>query len=135
MAVLWDEISAWNDLQQAVRDQRSAIVQRELDAVWAVQDRLQELLGRVAALQEQSSQLRPALLSAAVQELERHLGGLRRQARDGLRLNQELLRDICSYLDMMREVVLPPVARCTYSDPRGAQRGTGGAHHSWSRTA
>ncbi|NPV48495.1 MAG: hypothetical protein HPY69_16265 [Armatimonadetes bacterium] len=133
--LLWDELGAWHELQEAVRVQRAAIVQRRLDAVWTTQDALQDLLGRLAVLQERQRETRPLEPDGELRALEHRVGALRRQAREGLRLNHELLRDICSYLDMMREVVLLPRQCPTYGDPRHGHVRTSEAGHSLSRTA
>jgi hypothetical protein len=135
VTALWDEIGAWSDLRQALREQRTAIVHRQIEAVWASQDRLQELLRQVATLQGRGRQLRPPEPDPAIRDLELQVSTLRREVRDVLRLNHELLRDICSYLEMMREVVFPQTLPPTYRHPRERSRSTRGASPSLSRTA
>lgn len=133
--LLWEELGAWHDLQTTVRAQRNAIVQRQLEAVWTTQETLQGLLGRLLELQERQRQIRPPEPDQELRALEHRLATLRSQARQGLRLNHELLCDICSYLDMLREIVLLPRQGPTYDDPRSGRVRTGGAGHSLSRTA
>jgi hypothetical protein len=134
-AALWVETGAWNDLQGALRRQRAAIVHREIEAVWASQDELQGLLGSVAACHAQSRRLRPTTIGDELKRLERETVVLRQQARDSLQLNHELLKDICCYLDMMREVVHPHTLPPTYGDPRDRARPAAAPNHSVSRTA
>ena len=135
LAALWAETGAWNDLEQALRRQRTAIVQRQIEAVWASQDELQDLLGNVAACQALSYRLRPAAMDEELARLERETAVLRQQVRESLQLNHELLKDICCYLDMMREVVHPHTLPPTYRDPRDRARAAAAPSHSVSRIA
>ena len=116
-AALWEEIGAWQDLLAGLREQRAAIVRRDVEAVWDTQERLQEALRGVAVRHAQGRRQRPRAVSAEVATLERQVAALHDQARAALTLNYEFLRDICRYLDMLREVVFPATLAPTYRHP------------------
>lgn len=131
---LWAEIGAWQELHRALKDQRAAIVRRDVETVWSSQEELQDLLGQVAATHARSQAATPGAASAEETSLATHAEILRHQARQELELNFQLLRDICCYLDMMREVVFPGTLPPTYRHPRDASR-PGGAGVTVSRSA
>lgn len=125
VAALWEEIGAWNDLLTGLRDQRAAIVRRDVEAVWASQERLQEGLRQVAVKHE-ARRRRPRAVSAELASLERQTAALHEQTRAALALNFELLRDICCYLDMLREVAFPETLAPTYHRSSGSAPATAG---------
>ena len=118
LAALWEETSAWRDVDEAIQEQRSAIINRQAEAIWESQDRLQELLRRAAVCRNSSSGLRPGEVDGETEAIEAMVVNVRRQVRDALRLNHELLRDLCHYLDMIREVAFAHTLPPTYTDPR-----------------
>lgn len=120
LAALWQEMAAWRELEAGLRDQRRAIISRDVDGVWQSQERLQELLRQAATCRMQAHQLRPAKVDMPTQAIEDEAGAVRQQVRQAMALNFELLRDVCSYLEMVREVAFPHTVPPTYRHPREA---------------
>jgi len=129
------EADTWRKLAACVRQQRDAILRRQVDAVWASQDLLQHHLQQVAAASEAAAALRAGRTPGGATEVEHQITDLRLETRRGLQLNHELLQDICSYLDMMREVILPTEASATYQHPQSRGPVAGNPPTMVSRTA
>ena len=121
LGALWQETAAWQEVEGALRGQRSAIIGRQAEAIWESQDRLQELLRVAAIAQAESRRLRPPEVDEETQVVEGQAERSRGQVRDALQLNHELLKDLCCYLDMIREVVYPRTLPPTYGNPRQRQ--------------
>lgn len=115
---LWDEIAAWQELDAVLHVQRKAIINRDSDQVWDCQERLREHLRQAIVACQETVRLKTPVQDPPGQEAERKAQVMRLQVRDGIRLNNDLLRDICSYLDMIREVAFPHTLPPTYSNPR-----------------
>lgn len=119
---LCDELASWQELDALVHVQRKAIINRDSGQVWECQERLRERLREVMLACQESTRLRTEL-SGAEAETEQKVKALRRQVRDGIGLNNDLLRDICSYLEMVREVAFPQTVPLTYGRSRQATKG------------
>jgi hypothetical protein len=129
LAALWREMTAWREVETALQEQRSVIIQRQAQAIWASQDRLGELLQQAAACHGEAGGLKPETPDEETEGVIQQARRVRQNVHEALRLNHELLRDLCSYLDMMREVVYPQTLPPTYDHPqrgRSALRGMPG---------
>jgi hypothetical protein len=120
LAALWQEMAAWRELEAGLRDQRRAIISRDVDGVWQSQERLQELVRQAGTCRVQAHQLRPAEVDMPTRAVKEEAGAVRQQVRQAMALNFELLRDVCSYLEMVREVAFPHTVPPTYRHPREA---------------
>jgi hypothetical protein len=115
---LRQEIKAWESLEATLRVQRQAIIGRDSAGVWECQETLREGLRMVIVACQNTAHQKTPLTDASAQEIERRAQGLRLQVRNDIRLNNDLLRDICTYLEMIREVAFPHTLPPTYSHPR-----------------
>lgn len=115
---LWDEIAAWQELDAVLHVQRKAIINRDSDQVWDCQERLRDHLRQTIVACQETTCTKTALQDPQGLEVERKAQAQRLQVRDSIRLNNDLLRDICSYLEMIREVAYPHTLPPTYSNPR-----------------
>lgn len=115
---LWDEIVTWQELDAVLHVQRTALINRDSDQVWECQERLREHLRQTIVACQETVRLKTPLQDPAGLEAERKAQAMRLQVRDAIRLNNELLRDICTYLEMIRDVALPHTLPPTYSNPR-----------------
>jgi hypothetical protein len=118
LEALREEISAWEELEATLRVQRQAIIGRDSAGVWECQERLREGLREVIVACQNTARQKTPLTDGPAQETERGAQGLRLQVRNSIRLNNDLLRDICTYLEMIREVAFPHTLPPTYSHPR-----------------
>ena len=118
LTTLWREVGAWRDVEAALREQRTAIVKRQVESIWDTQDLLQDLLRQAACCRAETHKLRPAEVDPDTAQVEQQATQVRLQVRDALSLNHELLKDICCYLEMVREVVFPQTLPPTYGNPR-----------------
>ena len=118
LTALQQEIAAWQDVEAVVRDQRAAIVRRQGEAVWDSQETLREGLRLALLAHERTRGCRPATELTQAADFERQAQQAQRQVRDAVRLNHELLKDICSYLDMIREALLPQPLPAAYGPAR-----------------
>ena len=112
------EAEAWRELDDVLHTQRQAIIHREVEQVAESQQQLRTLLADVLVTGQETMRLKVTELDEETAALERETQALRRQVRDGVRLNNALLRDICSYLEMVRPVVLPRALQPTSAQPR-----------------
>lgn len=110
---LRQEAKAWQELEKALREQRLAIVKRENQRVYELQERLNELVQQALVAYHQTCQYREISQSGTpasgeeVRSAEAEVSRARQEARRALRLNQELLRDVCCYLQMVRDILRP----------------------------
>jgi len=104
---LRQEAQAWQELEKALRQQRLAIVKRENQRVYEWQERLNELVQRALVAYHHTCQCRVQTFSEEIQDAEAEVSRARQEVRRALRLNQELLRDVCSYLQMVRDILRP----------------------------
>ena len=118
LVALWKEMGVWREVEAALREQRTAIVKRQAEAIWDSQDVLEELLRQAALCRGESHRLRPEEVDRDTGRVERQAANVRQEVREALRLNHELLKDICCYLEMVREVVFPQTLPPTYQHPR-----------------
>lgn len=118
MKALWNEIGAWQELDAVLHVQRKALINRDSDQVWECQERLREHLRQAITASQETMQFKQPTEDPEGLTVERKAQAMRVQVRDAIRLNNELLRDICSYLEMIRDVALPHVAPPTYCNPR-----------------
>ncbi|MHB8997148.1 MAG: hypothetical protein ACYC63_18025 [Armatimonadota bacterium] len=95
------EASAWNALGDVARRQRQAIIYRQVDEVDELRRELEEQLRRTLLAHHQSQQSQPEQAEAIEIEWEQRVRRTQFEARHGLRLNRELLRDTCNYLEML----------------------------------
>lgn len=127
LAALWQEISAWKQVEVALTDQRQAVLARDANQLWGLQDRLQELLRQASLSRNESLGHRRQVTGGAalppdVTEIEQQAHQMHLRVHDAIRLNHELLKDICTYLEMIREVVFPHTLPPTYGHPSRQQR-------------
>lgn len=120
---LWQEIAAWQDLDAVLHVQRKAIINRDSGQVWDCQERLRELLRQAIIACQESTRVKTEVSDQQGVEAERKASVMRIQVRDAIRLNNDLLRDICSYLEMIREVAFPQTLSPTYGNPRSSRGG------------
>ena len=114
LAALWQEIAAWQRVAEALSEQRQAILHRKSQQLWEVQERLQEALRLAVIARNETLRRRPPERGPEVATIEEQVARMHLQVRDGVRLNHELLKDICTYLEMIREVVFPHTLAGTY---------------------
>lgn len=114
---LWQEVAAWQELDAIVHVQRKAIINRDSGQVWDCQERLRELLRQAIVACQETVRLRCPVGDDQGLEAERKAATMRLEVRDAIRLNNDLLRDICSYLEMIREVAFPQTLPPTYGHP------------------
>ena len=112
------ESAAWQELDCILHTQRQAIIHRDSEQVWQSQQRLRELLAQALVTGQETVRLQTADLDQQTAALEQETLALRRQVRDGVRLNNALLRDICSYLEMVRPAVFPYALAAAPRGPR-----------------
>lgn len=112
------ESMAWQELDSVLHTQRQAIIHRASEQVWESQQRLRELLTQVLVTGQETMRLQTADLDEPTAALEQETQALRRQVRDGVRLNNALLRDICSYLEMVRPLPFPYALDAAPRSPR-----------------
>jgi hypothetical protein len=120
---LWQEIAAWQELDAVLHVQRKAIINRDSGQVWDCQERLRELLRQAIVACQDTARVKVDVTDEQGVEAERKAGIMRVQVRDAIRLNNDLLRDICSYLEMVREVAFPQTLPPTYANPRLSRNG------------
>lgn len=125
LATLRQELAVWRKVAASLRSQRQAIVQRQAQRVWDSQDEIHDLLYQVAAAHAETARRKPQVVGQEAEVLEQQLRQTQQATQDEIRLNHELLRDICSYLDMIREVLLPEVNSATYTHPRTTYQSVG----------
>lgn len=107
LTTLWDEIAAWQQLDAVLDLQRKAIINRDSPRVAEYQERVRELLRDVIAACQQTMRHKARLLDESGIEVERRAQAMRLQVRDAVRLNNDLLRDVCSYIEAIRKTPLP----------------------------
>ena len=95
------EASAWNALADVARRQRQAIIYRQVGEVDQLRRELEEQLRRTLVAHQCSQQSQPEQAEAIEIEWEQRVRRAQSGARDALRLNRELLRDTCNYLEML----------------------------------
>jgi hypothetical protein len=115
------EASAWNALEDVARRQRQAIIYRQLGEVDELRRELEEQLRRTLLAHQQSQQSQPEQAEAIEIEWEQRVERAQFAARDGLRLNRELLRDACSYLEMLHGLTVQELEPTAYG-PAHARR-------------
>jgi hypothetical protein len=107
VAILRDEIAAWQQLDAVLDVQRKAIINRDSPRVAECQERVRELLRDVIAACQQTMRHKSRLLDENGMEVERRAQAMRLQVRDAVRLNNDLLRDVCSYIEAINKTPLP----------------------------
>lgn len=117
LAALWQEISAWKQVEKALLEQRQALLHRRSQELWEVQDRLSERLRQAVICRNQTLRCKPRSSRSEVAAIEEQAERMHRQVHDAVRLNHELLKDVCTYFEMIREVVFPQTLPPTYDHP------------------
>jgi hypothetical protein len=107
VSALWDEIEAWQQLDAVLALQRKAIINRESAQVGNCQERVRGLLRDVMAACQQTMRRKAPLTDERGLETERRAQAMRLQVRDAVRLNNDLLRDVCSYLEALSKTLRP----------------------------
>lgn len=115
------EAGAWRALEVVARQQRQAIVFRQAGEVDTLRAELEAQLRLTLIAHHQSGRSRPQEAEALAVDWEQRVRRAQREAREALSLNRELLRDTCSYLEMIRCVTRPETAPVAYG-PEHARR-------------
>ncbi len=116
--LLGQEIAAWEALEALARQQRQAIVTRQAQRVDDLRADLRERLRLALLAHQQTLQARPSPVEDRHAVAEAAVDRAQEAARDAIRFNLELLRDTCSYLEMMRCAVAPDGAPAAYGQGR-----------------
>lgn len=118
LQALRDEVSAWEELESLLRQQCMGIIRREADRVSDRQEPLREHVRLALLARDETARLRPEARLPEADQLGAQLQRARQRAQDALRLNRELLVDVCSYLEMIRDVVAPQALPPRYGNLR-----------------
>jgi hypothetical protein len=118
LAALQRETVIWREVETLVREQRNAIIRRDAAVVWDSQEELRETIRRALLAHEETRACQPEARPSEAMATERQAQQAQREARDALRLNHELLKDICSYLDMILEALVPQPLPPAYGPTR-----------------
>jgi len=116
--MLAQETAAWEAVTALARDQRQAIVMREAQRVDALRGDLRDTLRLALLAHEQTLQARPAPPTGEFRGQEEATQRAQLSARDALRFNLELLREACSYLEMLRSATAPHETPVGYGPDR-----------------
>jgi len=125
---LRQEVLAWQHLEIVARQQCQAVVRREAQGLDDLREGLQEAVRLALLTRHESLRLRPPEIDAAQTELVGQADEAQTRARQAIRLNLELLRDTCSYLEMIRGVVHPEAVPARYGRRRPAPAVPTAAH-------
>ncbi len=117
LTALSEETRAWKTMQELLLSQRMAIIQRRGEVIWELQDQLHEAIHTAARCVAHSRTVRPIDVSPEERAAELETKRVQEEAGQSLRLNHELLNDMCTYLQMLREVIAPRAVD-TYTPPR-----------------
>ena len=118
---LTQEIATWQDLEALARRQRQAVVHRRAQDLDDLRGDLREQLRLALMAHQQSLKLKPRQAQPRQAERAQQADAAQLQARDAIRLNLELLRDTCSYLEMIRGVVTTEAVPARYGRLRAAR--------------
>lgn len=118
LQALSDETLAWEELEGLLRQQCQSIIRREADRVSELQEPLRERVRLALLARDETARLRPEQSLPEGDALTQQLQRARQRAQDALRLNRELLVDVCSYVEMIREVVAPQALPPRYGSLR-----------------
>lgn len=113
---LCEEQVAWAQLAALAREQRQALLGRDVARIDELRDQLQTRLGAALAARQRSLDSRGETPSPRQRQADDTL----RQAHDAVHLNLELLRDVCSYLQMLRVAMTRDGTTTAYGQGRMA---------------
>jgi len=117
-AAQWEELAAWRQVTALAQRQRQALLGREAQQLDTLREELQAQLGAALAAHTRSMGCREAGGKSPLQhEVEEAL----RLAHGEINLNLQLLRDTCSYLQMMRTAVVSEALPAGYGQTRTAR--------------
>jgi hypothetical protein len=126
--VLQREIGLWQELEALARQQRQAVIQRRAQDLDDLRGDLREQLRLALMAHQQSLKLKPPAANPEQLELSAQADRAQLQARDAIRLNLELLRDTCSYLEMIRSVITTETVPARYGRAQAPRPLASSAH-------
>lgn len=115
------EAAAWKTLELMARRQRQAIIYRQVSEVDDLRRELEEQLRLTLLAHHDAQQAQPERPQSIDIEWEQRVQRAQLEAREALRLNRELLRDACSYLEMLHGVIVREPEPAAYG-PAHARR-------------
>lgn len=116
--MLAQELAAWQTLEALAREQRQAIITRSAPRVDELRGELREKLRLALLAHQQTEQAQPEMPAPSAAPLVREVQEAQVSARDALRFNLELLREVCSYLEMLRSATHPGELSVGYGQDR-----------------
>jgi hypothetical protein len=108
------EAGAWKALEALARRQRQAIIYRQVSEVDELRRELEEQLRLTLLAHQGSRQSQPGQAEVIEVEWEQRVQRAQLAAREALRLNQELLRDACCYLEMLHGITVRETDAAAY---------------------
>lgn len=118
---LQSEAIAWQAVTDLALRQRQALLGREAQQVEALREALQAQLSAALAARQLSLESRRDPPEAPHTRLRRQADEALRNAHEALRLNLDLLRDTCSYLQMLGSALRADPAPTGYGRERPAR--------------
>ncbi|MGE5530701.1 MAG: hypothetical protein ACM3VW_01120 [Bacteroidota bacterium] len=116
------EAGAWKALEALARRQRQAIIYRQVNEVDELRRELEEQLRLTLLAHQASRQSQPQHGEVIDTEWEQRVQRAQLAAREALRLNRELLRDACSYLEMLHGITAREADAAAYGPTRARCR-------------
>lgn len=102
---LREELAAWQQLVGLAHEQREALLSRKVPQIDALREQLQTQLGVALSARRHSLDCRGDAPEVRQSPLQRQAEETLRRAHEAVRLNLQLLRDTCSYLQMLRTAI------------------------------
>ena len=119
-------MAAWQQLVALARRQREALLGREVQQLDALREQLQTQLSAALSARQRSLDCRGDAPEARQAPLQRQAEETLRQAHEAVHLNLELLRDTCSYLQMLRSAIASESLPTGYGQVRSTRAAVSG---------
>lgn len=120
-AALEEETTAWQQLAALARRQREALLGREVQQLDALREPLQTQLSAALSARQRSLDCRGSATEAHSAAVARQAEETLREAHEAVHLNLQLLRDTCSYLQMLRSAIVSESLPTGYGQARATR--------------